>query len=122
VIPELLTFAEADARLDGGLSARFQGSYETVLLFAGDVTFDGDLLPSVEAVAPGPFDLVAFAGDLAGIGGFRALRILDLSFNELRSLPEDLFTLPLDRLDLRYNRLDAASRARVREAFPQAEL
>jgi hypothetical protein len=62
------------------------------------------------------------AGDLAGIGGFRALRILDLSFNELRSLPEDLFTLPLDRLDLRYNRLDAASRARVREAFPQAEL
>ncbi|GAA3214729.1 hypothetical protein ACFO1B_12445 [Dactylosporangium siamense] len=62
------------------------------------------------------------AGDLAGIGGFRALRILDLSFNELRSLPEDLFTLPLDRLDLRYNRLDAASRARVREVCPQAEL
>ncbi|MFC5002550.1 hypothetical protein ACFPIJ_32550 [Dactylosporangium cerinum] len=62
------------------------------------------------------------AGDLAGIGGFRALRVLDLSFNELRSLPDDLFTLPLDRLDLRYNRLDAASRARVREVFPQAEL
>ena len=62
------------------------------------------------------------AGDLAGIGGFRALRVLDLSFNELRSLPDDLFTLPLDRLDLRYNRLDAASRARVREVYPQAEL
>jgi Leucine-rich repeat (LRR) protein len=62
------------------------------------------------------------AADLAGIGGFRALRVLDLSSNDLRQLPEELFALPLQRLDLRYNRLDAASRARVREVFPHADL
>ncbi|WP_327011979.1 hypothetical protein OHA72_51780 [Dactylosporangium sp. NBC_01737] len=43
MIPELLTFDEADARLDGGLSACFQGHYESVLFFAGDATFDSDL-------------------------------------------------------------------------------
>ena len=43
-----------------------------MLFFAGTATFAGDFLAGVEAVAPGPFDLVAFAGDLT-VGGTLAV-------------------------------------------------
>jgi Leucine-rich repeat (LRR) protein len=62
--PERLTFAEADARLDGALSATFQGSYDSVLYFGGDVTVDGDLLDGV----PDDAEVIVVAGDLTVSG------------------------------------------------------
>lgn len=48
------------------------------------------------------------------------LRRLDLSFNDLTTLPESLFALRhLKWLDLRYTRLDAETLDRLRTAFPE---
>lgn len=62
--PEILSFDDADARLDGALSNTFQGDYDTVLLFAGDVTLDGAFLDAVAALGGADADLVAVAGNL----------------------------------------------------------
>lgn len=58
--PERLTFADADARLEGTLSDIFQGGYDSVLLFDGDVTVEGDLLD----VVPDDVEVVVITGNL----------------------------------------------------------
>jgi Leucine-rich repeat (LRR) protein len=62
--PRLLPFAEADAALDGGLSSVFQGRYKSVLLFDGDLTLEGDFLPSIKAITDACPDVIAISGDL----------------------------------------------------------
>jgi hypothetical protein len=62
--PKVLSFAEADALLDGAMSLRFQGSYETVLLFDGDLAVEGDFLPAVAAMTDIEPDLIVISGDL----------------------------------------------------------
>ncbi|WP_204007789.1 hypothetical protein [Virgisporangium aurantiacum] len=52
-VPERLSFAEADTRVDGVLSASFEGAYDTVLFFDGHVTLDGNFLPAVAAMHRG---------------------------------------------------------------------
>jgi hypothetical protein len=66
-----LSFAEADAdpRLDGVLSAVFEGTYRTVLLLDGDVTLDGDFLPALRAFHRlNDVDVIAIAGNLTVSG------------------------------------------------------
>ncbi|MEV8633731.1 hypothetical protein AB0395_18935 [Streptosporangium sp. NPDC051023] len=72
-VSELLPFADADAdaRLGGALSFCFQGSYENVLLFDGDLVLDvldGDFLESVVAADGQEADIIAVAGDLTVTG------------------------------------------------------
>ncbi|MBL8917951.1 MAG: hypothetical protein JNJ54_03750 [Myxococcaceae bacterium] len=59
----VLSFAEADALLDGALTSCFEGSYETVALFEGDVELDGDFLPAMQGLGA-TADLIAISGDL----------------------------------------------------------
>lgn len=60
---------------------------------------------------------------LAGIGKFRALKWIDLEFDGLTSLPDELLSLPaIERLDLRYNALDTNERKRIAKAFPRARI
>lgn len=67
---------------------------------------------------PAP-DVSAFEG----LGHLQRLTRLDLSFNDLGALPESLFGLSgLVDLNLRYNALPAAVRARVVATFPRAKL
>jgi Leucine-rich repeat (LRR) protein len=61
--PEVLTFTEANERLDDALSV-FQGSYDTVALLPGDHEFKGDLVKAVRKLVKGDFDLIAVEGDL----------------------------------------------------------
>ena len=88
-VPERLSFAEVDARTDGALSASFEGTYDTVLFFDGDVTLDGNFLPAVAALRaamptndrrwppvkpvgrayrPAGIDLIVITGDLTVAG------------------------------------------------------
>jgi len=62
--PELLSFADADARLDGALTDNFQGGYGTVLLFPGDLAVKGDLLAALGKLEKREYDLIAVAGNL----------------------------------------------------------
>ncbi len=62
--PLRLSFADADARVDGALSAAFEGDYRDVVLFDGDLTVDGDFLSALEAMGAGDADIIAVAGDL----------------------------------------------------------
>jgi hypothetical protein len=57
--PELLPYVDADARLDGALSANFLGDYDEVLLLDGDVVLDGDFLKAVTTLAERGMDLIA---------------------------------------------------------------
>ncbi|MGI8335308.1 leucine-rich repeat domain-containing protein [Actinomadura scrupuli] len=48
------------------------------------------------------------------------LRVLDLSFNQLTTLPESFYALPaLESVNLEYTRLDTATLDRLRAAFPR---
>jgi Leucine-rich repeat (LRR) protein len=69
-VPELLSFADADTRLDHILSDTFCGDYDTVLLFDGDVVLDGDFLTAVGelGIDPEDYELVAVSGDLTVTG------------------------------------------------------
>lgn len=63
------------------------------------------------------------ADDIAGVGRCQKLTRLDLSFNGLTELPEQLFALPsLAQADLRYNGLPRAVRERLVAAYPEARL
>ncbi|MER5418814.1 hypothetical protein [Streptosporangium roseum] len=66
--PERLAFADADARLDGALSACFQGDYDTALVFDGDVVLDGDFLEAVTPIGGQGADLIVITGDLTVTG------------------------------------------------------
>jgi Leucine-rich repeat (LRR) protein len=59
---------------------------------------------------------------LAGIGRFRSLKKLDLDFDGLAALPDELLALPLEEISLRYNRLPAAERTKLAQAFPKARI
>ncbi|WP_412543229.1 hypothetical protein R8Z50_12375 [Longispora sp. K20-0274] len=61
--PESLSYADADARLSGALSAVFEGDYDEVLFFDGDLTVDGDLLEPRDGE-----DLIVVTGDLTVTG------------------------------------------------------
>ena len=61
---ELLSFSEADARVDGALSAAFEGGYQTVLFVDGDLKLDGDLLAALTKTTKAEFDILAVTGDL----------------------------------------------------------
>ena len=59
----------------------------------------------------------------AGIGTFRRLRTVDLSFNELEDLPADFDTLPdLAVVDLGYNLFPQTVRDRITAAHPTAQI
>ncbi|MBG0814306.1 hypothetical protein [Planomonospora sp. ID82291] len=66
--PERISFAEADARLDGSLSVCFQGDYDTVLFFDGDVVLSGDFPRSLAEPGGQGTDIVAITGDLTVSG------------------------------------------------------
>jgi hypothetical protein len=66
--PRLLPFAEADAVFGGALSRHFLGDHDTVLLFDGDLTVEGDFLPAIEAMTGAPPHMVAVNGNLT-VGG-----------------------------------------------------
>jgi Leucine-rich repeat (LRR) protein len=59
---------------------------------------------------------------LEGIGKLKKLRVLDLSFNGLESLPDEIFSLPLEEIDLRYNKLSSQERKRIAKHFPKARI
>ncbi len=60
---------------------------------------------------------------LAGIHRFAKLKWLDLSFNELSALHEDFFNLrQLEYLNLQYNPLPAAVRARIAKTYPHTKI
>lgn len=60
---------------------------------------------------------------LAGIGTFRRLRSVDLSFNKLTDLPADFDTLPdLAEVKLGYNLLSEEVRARITAAHPNTRI
>ncbi|MEV4367806.1 hypothetical protein AB0J71_12110 [Nonomuraea sp. NPDC049637] len=68
-IPASLSYAEADARLGGTLSAVFEGAgaspgYREVLFFDGDLTLDGDFLDAVKQLRGGDVELIVVTGDL----------------------------------------------------------
>lgn len=64
-----LSFAQADARLDGDLSAAFEGRYKTVLLLDGDVTLEGDFLVALRRLHRlNGVDVIAITGDLTVAG------------------------------------------------------
>ncbi|MCD4664073.1 MAG: hypothetical protein K8R68_02305, partial [Bacteroidales bacterium] len=64
------------------------------------------------------------AEQLKGIGKLQNLKVLDLSFNGLKSLPEEIFTLKkLNKIDLEYNeKLPMEDLKRLYEAFPKAKI
>jgi hypothetical protein len=61
--PRLLSFEEADQVLDGVLSRTFEGSYETVALFEGNLELEDDFRTQLEAKIESA-DLVVVSGDL----------------------------------------------------------
>ncbi|MBG0830422.1 hypothetical protein HS041_21925 [Planomonospora sp. ID67723] len=66
--PERLAFADADARLDGSLSVCFQGDYDTVLFFDGDVVLSGDFLEALTELGGQETGIVVITGDLTVSG------------------------------------------------------
>jgi hypothetical protein len=67
--PEFLSFAKADRRLDGVLSASFEGDYRTVALFDGDLVVDGDFLEALARIAGlARVDIIAVSGHLTVAG------------------------------------------------------
>jgi Leucine-rich repeat (LRR) protein len=59
------------------------------------------------------------AEHLEGISNLEKLKVLNLSFNDLSSLPEEVFTLKgLKFLDLRYNRLPISERLKISKNLP----
>ncbi|SEW34561.1 WGR domain-containing protein [Chitinophaga sp. YR573] len=59
------------------------------------------------------------AAHLEGISNLKNLRVLDLSFNDLASLPEEIHTMThLQFLNLRYNRLPTAERLKLNRSLP----
>ncbi|ACU63129.1 leucine-rich repeat domain-containing protein [Chitinophaga pinensis] len=60
---------------------------------------------------------------LAGISNLQQLKMLDLSFNGLTSVPDELFTLKhLQYLDLRYNRLSTSQRLKIARNLPDCTI
>lgn len=58
------------------------------------------------------------ASHLEGISNLKYLRVLDLSFNDLSTLPEELLTMThLRSINLRYNRLPVSERLRIGKAL-----
>lgn len=77
--------------------------------------------------ADGSFSVVMVPGikpeELAEINKLPNLRYLDLSFNNLDSLPETFYELKnLKELDLRYNKFSQEVQERIRNAFPETEI
>ncbi|MCX4969160.1 hypothetical protein OHA98_31280 [Streptomyces sp. NBC_00654] len=67
--PERLSFAEADTRLVPALSASFEGDYDHVLLFDGDLELEGGFLEAVAGIGNlDGVDLVVITGDLTVSG------------------------------------------------------
>ncbi|MFI6323339.1 leucine-rich repeat domain-containing protein [Nonomuraea sp. NPDC050556] len=71
--PASLSYADADARLSGALSAAFQSEgessdYDSVLFFDGDLAVDGDFLDAVNALRSGDdeddVELIVITGNL----------------------------------------------------------
>ncbi|THU38375.1 leucine-rich repeat domain-containing protein [Niastella caeni] len=59
------------------------------------------------------------AGHLEGISNLQNLKVLDLSFNSLTSLPEEIFALKgLQFLNLRYNNLTTSERLTISRNLP----
>ncbi|MFG2000604.1 hypothetical protein ACGFNU_15820 [Spirillospora sp. NPDC048911] len=72
-VPASLSYADADARLGGALSAVFEGAgaspgYDEVLFFDGDLTLDGNFLVAINELrggdAEGDVELIVVTGDL----------------------------------------------------------
>lgn len=60
---------------------------------------------------------------LSGIGKLVNLKVLDLSFNDLEDLPEELYSLKkLTSLNLQYNKLPKKVRERVATTFPEIKI
>ncbi|MGW1659251.1 leucine-rich repeat domain-containing protein [Streptomyces atratus] len=67
--PERLSFTEADTRLEQALDASFEGHYDNVLLFDGDLVLEGDFSDAVAGIGSlDDVDLVVITGDLTVSG------------------------------------------------------
>ncbi|WP_412543150.1 hypothetical protein R8Z50_11975 [Longispora sp. K20-0274] len=73
--PEYVSYATADARLGGALTASLGGGYGLTLLFDGDLTLDGDFLTAVDELRAGQdfLEMIVVTGDLT-VHGPVALR------------------------------------------------
>lgn len=59
---------------------------------------------------------------LKGVGNLKKIRILDLSFNGLTSLPEEIYQLKdIQYINLEYNNLPVSQRAKLKTHFPIAQ-
>ncbi|WP_433592101.1 hypothetical protein [Nocardia sp. CA-145437] len=97
-MPDLLSYADVDARLGGVLSAEFEGAGDepddpTVLFFDGDLTLDGDFLSAVAELrgvdADGDSDvaLIVVTGDLTVNGHVVGQLTTDLAVSAGRRQP-----------------------------------
>lgn len=60
---------------------------------------------------------------LYGISKLKKLRVLDISFNGLEHLPEEIYGMgTLQEINLQYNHLPKAERERVAQAFPNTKI
>lgn len=60
---------------------------------------------------------------LYGIGNLKNLKIINLSFNDLESLPQDFYNLKkLIKIDLRYNRLSKEECYKIMKLYPKVEI
>lgn len=66
--PRCLSFGDADALLDGMLSSLFEGDYDTVLFFDGDLSLDEDFLKAIGRIDDSEPDIVVVTGDLTVAG------------------------------------------------------
>ncbi len=61
---EIIDFEQADERLDGALSDRFEQEYESILFITGSLDLEGDFLEAIAEINDDEPELIVIDGDL----------------------------------------------------------